>query len=149
MFWGLSWSWSYGSWNYNYLYNQCLSPLALWFRITLRRDVLDVTLCDKSLSVTCNRSVVFSGYSGFLPQLNWPPGYNWNIVESGIKHHIPTPNPSPSKFLKSLEIHNVHILFLLVVIYYIWYMTFSDVVVDSMCDWYWCIWNICIYYTLG
>jgi hypothetical protein len=27
------------------------------------RGVLDKTLCDKSFSVTCNRSVVFSGYS--------------------------------------------------------------------------------------
>jgi hypothetical protein len=31
--------------------------------------------------------VVFSRYSGFLHQKNWPPRYNWNIVESGIKHH--------------------------------------------------------------
>jgi hypothetical protein len=30
-----------------------------------RQGVLDTTLCD-SLSVTCDRSVVFSGYSGFL-----------------------------------------------------------------------------------
>ena len=30
-------------------------------------DVLDTTLCN-SFSVTCDRSVVFSGYSGFLPQ---------------------------------------------------------------------------------
>jgi hypothetical protein len=43
---GLSWSWSYGSWIYNYLYNQCLSPLTLRVRISLRRGVLD-TLCDK------------------------------------------------------------------------------------------------------
>jgi hypothetical protein len=41
--------------------------------------------------VTCGRSVVFSGFSGFLNQLNWPPRYNWNIVESGIKHHKPKP----------------------------------------------------------
>jgi hypothetical protein len=41
-------SWSYGSWIYNYLCNQCLSPLALWVRILLRRGVLlDTTLCDK------------------------------------------------------------------------------------------------------
>jgi hypothetical protein len=39
------------------------------------------------LSVTCDRSVVFSRYSGFLHQWNWPPRYNWNIVESSIKHH--------------------------------------------------------------
>ena len=39
------------------------------------------------LSVTCDISVVFSGYSGFLHQKNWPSRYNWNIVESGVKHH--------------------------------------------------------------
>jgi hypothetical protein len=33
------------------------------------------------LSVTCGRSVVFSGY--------WPYRYDWNIVESGVKHHKP------------------------------------------------------------
>ena len=27
------------------------------------------------------------GSSGFLHQSNWSPRYNWNIVESGIKHH--------------------------------------------------------------
>jgi hypothetical protein len=34
-----------------------------------------------SLSVTCDRSVVFSGSSATR--------YNWNIVESGVKHHQP------------------------------------------------------------
>ena len=34
-----------------------------------------------SFSVTCDRSVIFSGSSAFLYQLNW---YNWNIVESGV-----------------------------------------------------------------
>jgi ABC-type multidrug transport system fused ATPase/permease subunit len=37
-------------------------------RGTACQGVLDTTLCDKSLSVTCDRSVVFSGYSGFLLQ---------------------------------------------------------------------------------
>ena len=39
--------------------------------------------------VTWDRLMVFSvsGYSGFLHQLNWLPQYNWNIVQSGIKHH--------------------------------------------------------------
>ena len=37
-----------------------------------------------SLSATCDRSVVFSG---FLHQLNWPPQYDWNIVESSVRHH--------------------------------------------------------------
>ena len=40
------------------------------------------------MSVSCNRSVVFSS---LLHQLNWPAQYNWNIVESGINHHNPSP----------------------------------------------------------
>jgi hypothetical protein len=56
---GSSWLWSYGSLIDNYLCNQCLSPLMLWFRILLMQY---------SLSVTCGRSVVFSGYSSFLHQ---------------------------------------------------------------------------------
>jgi hypothetical protein len=47
--------------------------------------------------VTCGRSVVFSG---FLRPINWQPQYNWNIVESGIKHN----NPNPlSVFLTDLK----------------------------------------------
>ena len=41
------------------------------------------------LSVTYDRSVVFSGYSCFLNQLNW---FSWTIVESGIKHNNPKPS---------------------------------------------------------
>ena len=33
--------------------------------------------------------VIFSWYSGFLHQWNWPPRYNWNIVESDMKRHSP------------------------------------------------------------
>jgi hypothetical protein len=57
--------WLYGSWIYNYQCNQSLSPLMLWVRTPLRWGILNTTLCDKSLSVTCGRSVVFSGYAGF------------------------------------------------------------------------------------
>jgi hypothetical protein len=42
---GPSWSWSYGSWIYNYLCNQCLSPLMLWVRISIRERCK--TFCDK------------------------------------------------------------------------------------------------------
>ena len=87
---GMSLSWLYGSWIYNYLCNQCLSPLKLWVRIPFMSRCTWYNIIWYSLSVTCDRSVVFSGYSGFLPQLNWPPLTNWNIVESGIKHHNPT-----------------------------------------------------------
>ena len=37
--------------------------------------------------MTCDRSVGFSRYSGFLHQENWPPRYSRNNVESGVKHH--------------------------------------------------------------
>jgi len=57
----MSWSWSYGSWNYNYLCNQCLSPLTVWVRTPLRRDVLDKTLCDKV------SQWLVAGCSGFFP----------------------------------------------------------------------------------
>ena len=36
---GPSWPWSYGSWIYNYLCNQCLSPLMLVVRISIRANV--------------------------------------------------------------------------------------------------------------
>jgi hypothetical protein len=42
---GASWPWSYGSWIYNYLCNQCLSPLMLRVRISIRARC--TTLCDK------------------------------------------------------------------------------------------------------
>jgi hypothetical protein len=61
---GTSWLWSYGSWICNYLCNQCLSPLMLWVRISIRARC--ATLCDKSLSVTCDRS-------GFLRVPWFPP----------------------------------------------------------------------------
>ena len=42
---GSSWPWSYGSWIYKYLCNQCLSPLMLWVRISIRGRC--TTLCDQ------------------------------------------------------------------------------------------------------
>ena len=52
---------SYSSCIYNYLCNRCISPLALWVRIMLieRRTRYNITWC--SLSMTCGRSVDFSG----------------------------------------------------------------------------------------
>jgi hypothetical protein len=35
---------------------------------------------------------VICGRSVFLQVLRFPPQYNWNIVESGVKHHNPNPN---------------------------------------------------------
>ena len=44
-FTGPSWSWSYCSWIFNYLCNQCLSPLMLCVRISIRARC--TTLCDE------------------------------------------------------------------------------------------------------
>jgi len=42
---GTSWQWSHGDWIYNYLCYQCLSPLMLWVRISIRARC--TILCDK------------------------------------------------------------------------------------------------------
>ena len=63
---GPSWSWSYGCWIYNYLctlWNEGLSPLKLWARISLMARCTQYNSMWSSLSVTCGRSMVFSGYS--------------------------------------------------------------------------------------
>jgi hypothetical protein len=52
--------------------------------------------------------------SGFLWVLqfplpkNWPPWYNWNIVESGVKHHKPT-NQTYIMFVNSIKISYIFI----------------------------------------
>jgi hypothetical protein len=67
---------------------------------------LDIQLPTQSVSITTNttRVEVYSmqhyvikfvsdlwEIGGFLWVLQFPPRYNWNIVESGIEHHIPKP----------------------------------------------------------
>ena len=47
--------------------------------------------------MTCSRLMVFSGYSGFLHQQNWPPRYSWNVVLSCVKHHNSNPLPHLSR----------------------------------------------------
>jgi hypothetical protein len=55
------WSWwAHGSWIYKYLWNQCLSPLKLWVRIPLMTRCSQYNIIWSRLSVTCDRSVVFS-----------------------------------------------------------------------------------------
>jgi hypothetical protein len=98
------------------LQNSCLSSLQLLVLFLLMvKDILDTTLCD-SLSTTCGRSVVFSGYSDFLHQWNWLLQYSWNIVESGIKHYSANPNRyiyegKKSQSMKSLKIRKGYIEF--------------------------------------
>jgi hypothetical protein len=44
--------------------------------------------------VTCNRSVVFSGYSNFCHKSS-----NWNIFESGVKHLTSNEQMMDQKFV--------------------------------------------------
>jgi len=56
------------SWIYYYICNQCLSPLKLWVRTPLMARCTRYNIMWYSFSVACGRSVVFTGYSGFLHQ---------------------------------------------------------------------------------
>jgi len=58
--------------------------------------------------MTCARTVVFSGYSIFLYQWNWPQRYNWNIVESGVKHNKPNPYPLSAQIPCLLYFYGKH-----------------------------------------
>ena len=73
------------------------SPPTLWVQTPLRRGVLDTTLCDK----VCQWLATgwwFPPVTPVSPPKKWPPRYNWNIVESDVKHH--KPNPSSSRVQK-------------------------------------------------
>ena len=82
-----------------YMYYKGLSPLQLWVRIPL---IAMCTLCDKSLSVTCDRSVIFSRYS----KIKLMATINWNIVESDVKHHNPNPIPQYCYQIKIVMFNN-------------------------------------------
>jgi hypothetical protein len=77
-------------WIYHYLFIQCLSPLTLWVRIPF------MARCTRN---NCMWLVRVGGFLGVLhlpPPINWPPRYNWNIVESAVKY--PNPNHNPCSF---------------------------------------------------
>jgi hypothetical protein len=50
------------------------------------RGALDTTICDQMCRWLAT-GAVFSRYSSFLHQWNWPRWCTWNIVESDAKHH--------------------------------------------------------------
>jgi hypothetical protein len=88
----IMWSWSHGSWIYNYLYNQCLSPLKLWIRTPLMERCTRYNIMWWSLSVTCDSSVVFSGYSSLVSSTNKTDRHD--ITEILLKVAINTINQS-------------------------------------------------------
>jgi hypothetical protein len=67
-----------------------IRPWGLCFKLNLILPMNELNLFYSFLSVTCGMSGVFSGYSDFIHKKSWPPRYNWNIVESGIKQHALT-----------------------------------------------------------
>ena len=83
------WSWSYGSLIYNYMYlcNQCLSPLKLWVRISLRQDKV------------CQWLVKGRLFSPDTPVSTTNKTKRHNITEILLKvlHHNTNPNPEPEK----------------------------------------------------
>jgi hypothetical protein len=89
---------------YDWIYSSCTVPITTEvvssnpaYGIQLRRGVLNTTLCDK----VCQWLATGLWFSPVqYLHLNWPPQYNWNIVESGIKH----PNPNPESCIYKLSI---------------------------------------------
>ena len=57
-----------------------------------RRNVLDAKYYVIMFVSDLQQVGWFSGYSGVLHQYNWPPRYNRNIVESGVKYHTYWPS---------------------------------------------------------
>jgi hypothetical protein len=75
----------------DYWFHQCLSPLTLSGRIPLRPGVTSVQhyvikFVSESRHVGC-----FLRVPRFSPPIKLTPWYNWNIVESGVKHHYYNP----------------------------------------------------------
>jgi hypothetical protein len=62
----------------------------LWVLIPLRRGVFDTTLCYEICQWLAPGLWFSPGTTDFLHQSNLPPRYNWNSVESGVKHYNPT-----------------------------------------------------------
>ena len=82
---GTSWPWSHSSWIYNYLCNQCLSPLMLWVRISIRARC--TTLCDNICQWLATCWWLSPGPPVSSTNKTDRHDTNWNIVESGVKHH--------------------------------------------------------------
>lgn len=92
----------------------------------------------KFVSNLPTRSVTFSG---FLQQRNWPPLYNWNIVDSDVKHH--NTNPLCMKItvewinhccLKPSEQHFSHVVARTSFLLLWWWYIFYNVRLILMCD---------------
>ena len=73
----------------NYYGSQQKNPLN--YNRFYKQDTSNIHCTCFNVKMNGNMSMVFSGYSGFIHQYNWTLRYNWNIVESGVKHHSSNP----------------------------------------------------------
>ena len=73
------------------------------------------------------KSVVFSVYSHFLHR------YNWNIVESGVKHHNPNPNQK-TEFVRENKIIASQIFIYNIPVCCYFLIIFAVDVIDSVID---------------
>ena len=93
---GPSWSWSYGSWIYNQMCNQCLY---ITTNVVSSNPVNDdivcyiQPVCDKVGQWLATGWWFSLGTPVSSTNKNWPPRYQWNIFESGVKHHKPCNGP--------------------------------------------------------
>ena len=89
------WSCSYDSWIYSCLCNQCLSPPKDMSLNPFDGYVYSIQHYMIKFVSGLQQVAFFLRVLRFLHQLNWPPRYSWNIVDSGVKHH--NPNLSTNK----------------------------------------------------
>ena len=99
------WTLSYGSWIYNYLCNRCLSPLILWVRSRSERCVQHYVI-----KFVGNLGELGRWFSPSTPVSSTNKtdlhGYNWNIIESGVKHHKTKSNLFSQAHLSSVHLRN-------------------------------------------
>jgi hypothetical protein len=104
---------------YSYLIstiNQCLSPLLLWVWALFMARRARYNIMWSSLSVTSDRSMVFSGYSGFLQFING--SYNIILRISLVRHNSMVGNQTSNpviRMTKSTE-KNICILLALLIV---------------------------------
>ena len=96
--WGPPWSGMYGSWIYSYLIMQSVPIIITTIIVSLNPKVYLIQHYVMKFVSDLQK------VDGFIRVLQYPlpPWYNWNIVESDVKHQ--TPNPSLETFFHFLTI---------------------------------------------
>ena len=84
-----SWLWSYSSWIYNYLCKRCNWSCQFKFH---SREVYSIQHYVIKFVSHVRQVGGFLRVLWFPPLIKLSPRYNWNIVESDVKHHNHNPN---------------------------------------------------------